>query len=242
MTASRKRYSRRALAAVVLGQTVLSSHWALAQSPSDNLSAVVQFRSDWIYHGTTETLGEPVVGINIEWQTTSSFFVGIEAHRARERGDLQRQRSVMAYIGRGAELGQHWYATVSAQHREFPGSIKQWSFTEFETTFTHTSGWAIALNYSPDYYEHDTKSMGVEVSYSQPLGERSYWYGEAGALDLESDAFVDHRYAQFGVGRSAGSYNFDMSYVWNNRGSEQSFGGEPYSPSKWLFQFTYRIR
>lgn len=222
------------------------SNMVQAADKSGNLSLVAQTSSDWIYHGTSETLGEPTIGLNAEWQTPAGVFVGIEAHVAEQSNktsDRQRQRSVMAYLGRGFEWGTDWFATVTLAHREFPGSAKEWDFTELGFNLNHSSGLDFTVDYSPDYYEHNTPSVAFEARYSKTLGKQSYWYAEAGLVELTaSNTFDDHHYAALGFGASVKSINFDLAYRWNNRGSSSNFGREAFSPSQFVFQFSYRVR
>ncbi len=204
---------------------------------------VAQFSSDWVYRGTTETAGEPSLGLNIEWQATPTVFFGLETHQAREVGDRQRQRSVMAYIGSGFELSENWFATATIAHREYPGSTIEWDFTELGIDVSHSSGLGFALDYSPNYYEHDTPSIAAELRYSKRLVKRAYWYAELGAVELTAkNTFDDHQYAALGLGGSVRTFNLDIAYRWNSLGSDGRFGQAEFSPSQFVFQLSYRIR
>lgn len=221
----------------------LCSAVALAEPAAGSLGFVTQISSDWLYHGTTETLGEPVLGINAEWQSNGATFAGIEAHQARMPAEPQRQRSVMAYLGTGFALSESWFTTLSVQHREFPGSVKEWDFTEVSIDLAHRSGFGLRMDYAPDYYEHDIRAFAAEVRLSRPITPRSYWYAEVGALELSNEqSFDDHQYAQLGVGTSVSSLNLDLAYVWNSQGRDNTFGRERYSPAKLVLQVAYRLR
>lgn len=198
--------------------------------------------SDLFYHGTTETVGEPALAINAEWQINSRYFVGLQVQQGIEDGPRQRQRSIMAYVGAGFSLSDNWFATASVQHREFPGSLAEWDFTEFELDFAHRSGFGFKIDYSPDYYERDSAAYSAEARFVGALNRQAYWYLEAGALEIDESEFLDHQYARAGVGGSLGPVQLDVSYRVNSQGSSEFFGSEAFSPSKVVVELAYRLR
>lgn len=227
----------------VIGHTALSL-LAMTGCPAaaGEFGVVVQAASDWVYHGNSETLGEPVVGINAEWQSSAHFFVGVEAHRARVPGDQHREGSVMLYVGTGRPFGDGWYGTISALQREYPGSAKEWDFAELDIELSHRSGWLFELDYSPDYYEHDTAAVHASVGFTGRIDDRRYWSARGGTVELSDDDVIDHQYFRVGAGISRGSLNIDLSYGWNNGDQDSRFGKESVTSPGLVLQIAYRVQ
>jgi len=218
---------------------------ASAHADTPRLSIIAQVSSDWLYHGTTETAGEPVIGFNAEWQLSNTWFSGVEAHEGNVDGARQRQRSLMAYLGRGFELNKAWFLTATVQHREFPGGLKEWDFTEFAVDFSHRSGFGVSIDYAPDYYEHSVQAAATEFRYSDSIKGNNYWYAQVGALILWDDPWLgddDYQFAQVGVGSSIGAINLDVAYHWNSRGESDDFAGARFSDPQFIVQLVYKLR
>lgn len=211
-------------------------------SAEDSFGIVTQVSSDWIYHGTTETRGEPTVGINLEWHPNRHWFVGLEAHEARTSAERQRERSIMGYLGFGWQAAPDWYATISLQQREFPGSTKEWDLTEVEVELSHQGGFSLAVDYSPDYYEHNTTAVATELKYRHRFGQQRTLYGTVGALEFGRRGLPDYRYAQVGGTVSWGSTSLDLSYGWNSADGDTRFGREAIRSPELLLQLAFRLR
>ena len=209
---------------------------------ANELEIVALASSDYIYHGTTETNGNPAVGFAIDWQVTQRGFFGVEAHQAEVDGQPQRHRSVMVYAGAGFELGTDWFATAVVTHREFPKAVKEWDFTEFRLQLDHQSGWGATFDYSPDYYEHKTEAYTAEVRYQRELNESLYLHGSIGAVELSARRFTDYRYGTIGLGYRLGNAVLDLSYLVNSEGDSADFGRAAYSDSGVIAQLSWRIR
>ena len=197
--------------------------------------------SDWMYHGTSETEGEPAFGLAADWQLTPVVFAGIEAHQGIVKGEPQRQRSVMAYLGAGKAISDRLFLSGTASHREFPGGQKEWDFTEFTIALNHRSGWNFKIDYAPDYYEHNTTALASEVRYSRQFTQRLQGYVELGAIEFSNNRFTDYRYGQIGFGATIASAALDLAYRRNSEGPDADFGRAPYSRGKIVAQLSYRI-
>lgn len=216
--------------------------YAPALVMASNLEIVAQASSDLMYHGTTETGGNPAIGLAFDWQISDHAFVGIEAHQGEVDSDPQRHRSVMVYAGAGIPLGKQWYASGTVAHREFPGSTIEWDFTEFSVALDHTRGWTLSVDYSPDYYEHNTRAWVAELGYQRDIGQRFYAYASVGALELSSTEFTDYRFGQVGGGIRWKQLVFDLSYRANSEGDSTRFGGAALSDAKFVGQLSWRLR
>ena len=228
-----------------LGSVYFVAHAALVEAESllDKVGVVAQVVNDWTYHGTSEVLGEPVVGLNAELSLDSQWFFGIEGHLARLRSSSirQRQQAVAAYVGREFNLGQNWHSSVFLTHRLFIDSVAEWDFTELSADLTHDSGFTLRVDYSPDYYARDTPAVAFEAHFNRAITDRSYLYLMVGALEIADDAFLDHQYGSVGIGASLAAANVDAGYQFNSRDTDEFFGSEPYSPSQWVVRLSYRL-
>ena len=197
--------------------------------------------SDWLYHGTTETDGRPVVGVNTEYNHRSGFFAGAQGHQARESGPRQRERALMGYVGVSLGLTDALSTTLAASRRYFLQSSKGWDNVEYSAELQHTSGLGLKLDYSPDYYEHNTRSTAVEVSYLHTFADVWYAELELGRLNLSNPRWLDHDYAALRVGRTWRAWSVETTAHWNSRGSDESFGRETYSDPGLTLQVNYRL-
>ena len=230
--------SKFVAAALVPGLLTLSG--ALAAEPT--VAVTARYVSDWYYHGTTETLGGAALGVNVHW-ASDAWFAGLEGHQAEEDAPLQRQRSVMAYLGRSFALTDLWHGSLAVAHREFPGSVKEWDYTELQLAARHRNGFEARLDYSPDYYEHDSASLAGTVRWVRELGPRGYGYAEAGLVHLTNESqWQGHEFASVGAGMNWRSLSGDLSYRWNSEGQGNDFGQEAYSPSQFVLELAWRLR
>ncbi len=197
--------------------------------------------SDWLYHGTTETDDSPTLGINTEWHDRRGFYLGVQAHQAKERGARQRQRAVMGYVGYELPDAAGWRPSVALARREFLDSSKNWQFTEFSLDFAHRRGFGLRVDYSPNYYAHNTRSIAVEARYLRDFGLGWYGRAAAGRVELSNERWLDHHYAQLTLGRSVGAVNVELVGHWNNQGSSRAFGRENYSDPSVALQLGYRL-
>ncbi|MEM7219368.1 MAG: hypothetical protein AAF515_13465 [Pseudomonadota bacterium] len=214
---------------------------------NDGLEIALLATSDWRYHGISETRRKPAIGIAFDWQVSETFFAGLEAHHAQVEGALQRQRSLMAYVGAGTRLGNDWYLSGSVSHREFPGSRKEWDFTEFEAQATRSlssrSQVRFSVDYSPDYYEHNIQAWGIEGQYTMSLNDRWYVTLEAGRLAFSKQtAGPEYGYGRLGAGWRADNLLLEVSVNANTEGSDAAFGAEAYNDLVIVGQLTWRLR
>ncbi len=221
---------------LVIGVFSAPNSWA------GEVDVVVQGASNWIYRGTTETGNNPVLGVSIDWQATERSFVGVEAHQAEVDGVAQRHRSFLFYAGTGIALNDKWYATGLVSHREYPGSGREWDLTEFRVQLDHTAGWTFSVDYSPDYYEHNTTSVAAEVGYRRDLSRRLYAYASVGAIEFSESQFPDYQFGSVGAGFRLRNVVFDLSYHANTEGNDSSFGMAPFSNSRFVGQVSWRLR
>jgi len=216
---------------------VLSSNLALAET-----SIIATTTTDWVYHGVSETRGEPSAGLNLEWIGDDDFFVGLELHDGTTRAERQRERSVMVYAGKDWLISPQWLLNVSVQHRDFPGGAKVWTNNEVEITASFSDRWSLSLDHSPDYYSHGSAASTLELAYAESLGERSYWRSKLGALEHNGGNASDYRYAEIGTGWSTGAINFDLSYLWNSNRRDELFGGDETTSPGLVFSVSVQLR
>ncbi|MEL7536530.1 MAG: hypothetical protein AAFZ58_02505 [Pseudomonadota bacterium] len=208
---------------------------------ADDFGLVIQASTDTIYHGTTETFGEPSIGINAQWQPDENLFVGIEAHTSQVDGVRQRHSSYGAYVGTAWELDDNWLVNVAVQHREFPGAPKEWASTELKAEITNKKGFALRLDYSPDYYSHDTEAFVAEIGQQRFVTDQAFYSWKAGAVHLSNDRFFDYQFAEIGAGFAHRRYTVSLAYGWNSEDGRDLFGAEPVRSPRLFAQLAYRL-
>ena len=212
-----------------------------------DLEVALLATSDWMYHGTTETRGEPAAGVAIDWQINAHVFAGAEIHQAVVDGDPQRHRSTRFYAGAGTPLSNRWFLSGSLSHREFPGGRKEWGITEVDVQLDGRLGdrGRLRLNadYSPDYYAHNTQAVSLEGRYLVDLHPHWYCYASLGAIEFERDSVIsDYRFGSVGVGARWRGLTVDLSWRGNSAGADESFGLEALSDSKVVAEVSWRLR
>jgi len=230
---------------VVFGYLSIATFTASCGAPNSHAGEaeiVLQGASNWIYRGTTETGNNPAIGIAVDWQVSDRSFVGFEAHQAEVDGVSQRHRSFLVYAGTGLALNERWYASGVVSHREFPGSGREWDFTEFKAQLDHTAGWTLSVDFSPDYYEHNTRSVAAEVGFRRDVTKRVYAYASVGAIEFSESQFPDYRYGSIGAGIRIGQVVLDLGYHANSEGNDSTFGVAAFSNPRLIGQLSWRVR
>lgn len=179
---------------------------------SEALSVYIKASTDTIYHGLSETAGEPSIGINAEWQASELLVFGLYASEGRVDGIRQRHRALTPYIGLELALDEDWFAGTYVQSRRFFDGAREWDFEEFSLTASHQSGLSVRLDYSPDYYASDLSSMSIEVQYQEVFSEPFYYSLGAGYFDLDSQ--LDYQHANLKLGARYKNYTASLGYHW----------------------------
>ena len=203
---------------------------------------VVTASSDWIYHGSSESAGEPALGLNGELQL-NNFFLGAELHQAGEPGPRQRQRSVAAYLGYSFFVDPRWLASISYGQRVFPGSVKEWDYREWSTHLSYQNNQqtlALDIDYAEDYYDHDTEVLVAELNYSRELNR--HWQSRLGVglVELSEASYRDYHYAHIGAAYAVNVWVVDLAYHWNSEAGARLFGAEINSPG-WVLTISYQL-
>ncbi|MEO1576786.1 MAG: hypothetical protein AAFU65_17700, partial [Pseudomonadota bacterium] len=198
-----------------------------AQELTYDVGVVARLASDTVYHGTTETFGEPSIGLDLQWQPTGGVVLGLEAHAATVGAVRQRHSSVSAYLGYGRAFADRWFIDGAIARREFPSSPKPWQYTEVKAQLSHERGFSLSLDYAPDYYAHNTEAFALELNQRAFFRPGWFYHASVGAVELSNERFTDYHYASVGGGFARGRYSLDLSYGWNSEDGVDQFGPEP---------------
>ncbi|MEM6302102.1 MAG: hypothetical protein AAF749_10210, partial [Pseudomonadota bacterium] len=167
--------------------------------------ASARFDSDWMYHGLSETLGRPALGLALDWQSDTRWFAGLETHRMFDDSNAPRPWATMLYLGAGESIGERGFLTGSLQRRNFPTSNVPWNFTEFELEYDHQltaqDRLRISVDYASDYYSLETSAFTMEVNYSRNFGRRFFVHAQLGALHIaDQSQLPSYEYGRLGGG------------------------------------------
>ena len=208
---------------------------------AEDVSVVFLSTSDSVYRGVSEVDGEPAIAASVTWQPRDAFFLGVSGRFADPPNARQRHNSIDAYLGTTKAINDQWLGTLSVLRREFPGSVKEWQYTEYNAELSHANGLRLNYAFAPDYYAHNTRASLVEIEKTTFLSEHWYTRFESGAVALSSDRFDDYQYVSAGFGYTQDRLSLDVSYVWNSQDGSVLFGPNAVESPGLVVGFSYRL-
>ena len=203
------------------------------------VNVFVEASSDQIYHGLSESNGEPGASISVDLQLSEGWFAGGTVSEANVEGLRQRQRSHLLFVGTGFALNDQWYLSGAIKRRDFVNSQKDWNYTEWELRLAHRSGLLMHLDYADNYYDHRNEAIASQVSWLRDINSTYYWGLGVGYLTLSAD--VDHIFGHANLGLSKDNLNVDLKYHWHNRKGIVRFA-ERLEQADVVMQISYKFR
>lgn len=195
---------------------------------NERLSIYGLIANDWIYHGVSETAGNPNLGINIEYQASSIAVLGLTANEANVQGVRQRHRNITPYIGAEFAINDNWFGGVYIQARRFLDSAREWDFEEYSTTLSHQNGFSARLDYSPDYYSSGLTATTLALKFQRPVYQSLYATAAVGHVELGSEQ--DYQYGHVKLGFRYKRYSASLGYYHVSRSFLSSAIGPVRSP------------
>lgn len=238
---ARKDVFRRSGAAIGGLATAFCLACAPARASEPTLTLFVV--SDRVERGTTETVGQPSVGVEGEWAFDEHAFVGAAIEQARDRDEVARQRQTRAtlHAGLARAVGRRHVLSTTVARRTYPSAEADWDYTEFAVELAARDGFGAALSFSPDYYDRGAAATAFRVGYRRALGLHGYAYGDVGGVRFADDVEPSHVHARIGVGRSWQALNVELQAFWNDEGRDGRFGSERYSDPGLLLALAWRV-
>ncbi len=217
--------------------------FALCQSLSANNSFTVNANivSEPSLRGLSEAPNKPALGVNIEWNNTNNFFIGGALQVAAPLEIQQREQSILIYTGWQNELTDDLALGLSASYREFPGSTKEWDYSEFNVGLSWAEHLDVELAYSPNYYEHDTNAVSLALRTLRPISREVFLAFESGAMSFSRDDFESYQYAELGIGYRKKQFISELSYTRTSNEGESLFGTLSVAP-KFKLTLSYLLK
>ncbi|MEN7342298.1 MAG: hypothetical protein AAAFM81_05115 [Pseudomonadota bacterium] len=218
---------------------------AVGDGVADDIDLVLRAESDWMYHGFSEFRGQPAVGLTVDWQSDSPIFVGASVAQVVDDERVRRPTSGTYYIGAGWAVSDQVFVSGAFQHRDFPGSLGEWDYQEYElqldAALSSVSRLIVRADYADDYYSVDASALGAEVDYARQLDDRFYGFATIGAIRFsENTRIPNYEYGQLGVGLRVSSLTIDLALRLNSESSETRIGSEPFSDREWVLRFAWQ--
>ncbi|MEM1145678.1 MAG: hypothetical protein AAGI88_24150 [Pseudomonadota bacterium] len=213
---------------------------------ADEFKLFARYDSDWIYHGVSETLGEPAVGLGLDWQSRSRLFAGMATYRMLDDSNAPRPWSTLIYAGVGAAVGERGFLSGSIQRRNFPTSNIPWNYTEFEVEYDLRIGprsrLRLRADYSPNYYSLDASAVTAEAEFHHQLNDRIFIRTRVGALEAsDSSPLPDYHYGSLGMGLRLKPFVFDVSAHITSEADARIVGLETFSQPRWVARVVWQI-
>jgi len=182
------------------------------------------FVSELSLRGLTEAPDKPAIGFNLEWSAKENMYIGSTVIVARSLPVQQREKSIAIYAGIQQQLSDDIALGLSASYREFPGSTKEWDYSELNFALGIADVVDIELAYSPNYYEHDTNAWFLSARSIRSIS-RDFFAGlEIGAGTFSREVFDNYQYAEFGIGYRKKRFVSELSLLKASNDGESIFG------------------
>ncbi len=203
-----------------------------------NPSVVLNLNSEPIYRGISESANKQSASLNIDLPLSTKWLVGIGASSVLSGSNKQRDRSITSHVGYNHEVGNKIVLGGALVHRAFPGSIKEWDYSEIQASLRWKDNVGLTLVYSDNYYDHDTAALIAELDLFQPITASSYWLASLGSTQFDNAVISEYVYANLGLGWRKGPITAEVKYGYTARENVVLFGDVIESP-KLLFSLTY---
>jgi len=119
---------------------------------NDNITLSTFAVSQQSHRGLAETPNGPAVGLNAEW-SKDKVHIGSTVQSSRSVPVQQREQSFLVYAGWQQTIKDDLAVGFDISHRIFPGSTKEWDYSELNIGLAWSDKYRLELAYSPDYYE-----------------------------------------------------------------------------------------
>lgn len=199
---------------------VVGQAFALEFTPS----AVLSLKTEPIYRGISESENNQAAALNVDLPLSENWMAGIGASSVLTGGDNQRDRSITSYFSYNNEINNTLVVGASLLHRAFPGSIKEWDYTELQTSVRWNDAVSVTLAYADNYYHHDTATITAGIDWFKPISARRYWSASLGTTKFDNAIISEYVYANLGVGWRKGPMTAEISYGYTTRHDVVLFG------------------
>ena len=151
-----------------------------AQAAESVQTVSVTLESDRLYHGLSETTHNPNLRVHSE-RINESTFAGLALEASTFDITRERHMAATGYVGiRIPITDAGWSATTLGSYRKFIRSNKEWDYWEASVQLESSSGFAVTIDYAPDYYAHRTNAWVPQISQYNQWGDRLYTFAKVG--------------------------------------------------------------
>jgi uncharacterized protein (TIGR02001 family) len=189
--------------------------------------------TDDLYHGLSETAGEPSLAAGFDYRTDRDVFAGLTAATVNLNPGPSAPVELGAFVGRAVEWGADWSGRVQLSHDEYPGdpSGVGYAYSEAVASLAWRELLTATLAYSPDATRFSTQGFNrhraaaaVEGAGHWPFA--GHWVLSAGLGYRQFAAPIATGYAYGSVGLSVtgGRWQADLGLVEASRRAQSLFG------------------
>lgn len=234
---------------IVLG--VASVCAAGAAWADGSLGGSVDVTSDYIFHGLSQSNGDPALQGDIHYRATTQAataenYIGLwgsTVSRAATGGTFE----LNAYAGRTFLLGGSSSATLNFVHYAYPNARgrPRYDYDEFSATWAYQDRIALTLAWTPDTGSYTDRGRGLccrvlsyDAAVHQSLGH-AFTLSAALGYDQLSGA-SGYAYWNGGVGYMIGAVQLDLSYFALQPRAEYQYG-DPLAARRWVGTVIWRF-
>jgi uncharacterized protein (TIGR02001 family) len=224
--------SHRVLLAIVFALANGAAGIAWAEG---SVGGSVDLTSDYIYHGLSESQGNPALQGDIHYRSDSGAaaaenFIGLWGSTI-SRSATGGTYELNAYLGRTFLINSDSSATLSYVHYAYPDDHgkPRYDYDEFAAGWAYQDRLFATIAWTPDtarYAERESgrccRTLSYDIALHQSLGHALTLSAALGYDEL--DGASGYAYWNGGIAYSIGSWQLDLSYFAMQRRAESLYG------------------
>jgi uncharacterized protein (TIGR02001 family) len=204
-------------------------------SAEGSVGGSVDLTSDYMYHGLSESYGNPALQGDIHYRSgagaaTAENFVGLWGSTI-SRSATGGTYELNAYLGRTFLVNANSSATMRYVHYAYPDDhgTPRYDYDEISGTWAYQDRWSATVAWTPDTARYSERgltrccrSLSYDIAVHQSLGHAFTLSGAVGYDEFNEGS--GYAYWNGGIAYAIGPWQLDLSYFAMQRRAELLFG------------------
>ncbi len=224
--------------------SLLGAQAASAGVPWDDLGGSLALTSDDVYHGISQTCGDPAAQADLHYRSAGGHsptegFAGAWISQGLGSSDCGKARELNLYAGYSLDLGPDSSATLTYTHYGYPGGAytieplagRRYDYDTLEGQWAWSDQVYLTVAWTPNalrYWNHsvlrDRRALTYGLQLRQPLVAGLSASTGVGYDEIADPFGTGYGYWNVGVDYAIGPVQAQAGYFWTSRRAEQLFG------------------
>lgn len=212
----------------------------------DDLGGSLALTSDYIYHGISQTCGDPAAQADLHYRSSggesaAEGFLGAWASAGLGQSDCGRAREFNLYAGYSLPVGQDSTATLTYSHYGYPGGSYtlppvagyRYDYDTLEAQWAWLDVVYLTLAWTPDalrFIEYaprrDRSALSYGLQLHQPLAGRFSLAAGVGYDQIADPSGTGYGFWNAGVGYAWGPVQLQAGYFGTTSRAVREFGSQ----------------